>query len=69
MFPKLLTAFAVGALCVVPGIDARKVTKHQMKAKQAEAAKRWQPQGAVKRESPGVQNITFSNPKASRKYR
>jgi hypothetical protein len=70
MLPKLLlTAFAAGALCVAPCIDARKMTKHLMKAKQLEAAKLWQPKGAFKEASGGVKNITFSNPKASGKYR
>jgi carboxypeptidase D len=70
MLPKLLlTAFTAGALCVAPCIDARKMTKHLMKAKQLEAAKLWRPEGAFKEASGGVKNITFSNPKASGKYR
>jgi carboxypeptidase D len=64
----LLAAFAAGALCVAPCIDARKMTKHQMKAKQLEAANRWHNQRPIKPTSGGVQNFTFSNPKAARKY-
>jgi carboxypeptidase D len=64
----LLSLFTVSALCVAPAVNAHKMTKNQIRAKQAEAAKRWQSQGAVKRASSGVQNLTFSNPKASRKY-
>ncbi|KIM77994.1 hypothetical protein PILCRDRAFT_607714 [Piloderma croceum F 1598] len=66
MLPKLfLAVFTAGALCVAPCIDARKMTKHLMKAKQLEAAKLWQPKGAFEEASGGVKNITFSNPKAS----
>jgi hypothetical protein len=70
MFSKLLlTAFAVGALCVVPSIDARKMSKHQTKAKQLEAANRWHNRRPIaKGSSGGVQNFTFSNPKAAGEY-
>jgi hypothetical protein len=69
MFPKLLlTLFTACAICGLPNVDGRKVTEHQIRAKQAEAAKRWETEGAVKRASSKVQNITFSNPKASSKY-
>jgi len=54
-------------LCIAPSVHARKMTSHQMKAKQVEAAKRWHTEGAVKKASgSGVQNITFSNPEASK---
>lgn len=70
MLPKLLLSlFAAGAaLCVAPGVGARKMTKQHLHAKQVEAAKRWQVGGnSAKRASGGsVKNITFSNPKASR---
>jgi carboxypeptidase D len=70
MLPKLLlAAFSAGVLCVAPCIDARRMTKHSMKAKQLEAAKRWKPEGAFKDASGGVKNITFSNPKAAGKHR
>jgi carboxypeptidase D len=70
MLPMLLlTLLTTGVLCVAPGVHARKMTPHQMKAKQLEAAKRWHTEGAVKRASgSGVQNITFSNPEASSKF-
>ena len=64
----LLAAFTAGALCVAPCIDARKITKHQMKVKQLEAANRWKYQHPTRATSGGVQNFTFSNPKAARKY-
>jgi carboxypeptidase D len=70
MFPRLLfSLFAAGALCVAPGVDAHKMTKPQIKARQAEAAQRWRTLSAAKGPSSGgVKNITFSNPKASRKH-
>ena len=69
MFPKLLlTLFTACAICVLPSVDGRMMTEHQIRAKQVEAAKRMETEGAVKRASSTVQNITFSNPKASRKY-
>lgn len=69
MLPKRLLAFlTAGALYAAPGVCARNMNKHQMWEKQMEAAKRWHVDGAVKRASGGVQNITFTNPKASGEF-
>jgi hypothetical protein len=71
MFSKLLFSLFAAAsalLCITPGVKAHQMTKHQLRLNQLEAAKRWRPQGAVKRVPVGVQNITFSNPKASRRF-
>lgn len=48
--------------------DARQFRKQEIHAKQAEAAKRWHINSPVKRaQAATTKNITFSNPKASRK--
>lgn len=67
MFPKVLgSLFALAALCLAPGADARQMSKAQLRSKQWEAAKRFN-SGLDKRASAsGVKNITFHNPKASR---
>lgn len=58
-------------LTLLSGTDARRMRKSELHARQQEAAKRFQERAApvtsgphVERRS-GVQNITFSNPKAS----
>ncbi|KAH7921991.1 alpha/beta-hydrolase [Leucogyrophana mollusca] len=50
-------------------VGARKITRDDMRAHQLEAAKRWKTtaHAGIKR-STGVQNITFSNPRASEFY-
>lgn len=55
------------------GVNARKIKKDDVRARQHDAAKRWSDISAnrnVKRDDPGagVKNITFSNPKASGAY-
>ncbi|KAG1845213.1 Alpha/Beta hydrolase protein [Suillus tomentosus] len=64
----LLAVFA--ALLAVVATNARRMTKHEIGEHQLEAAKRWQTSSfqsqGVKRS--GVQNITFTNPKASDFY-
>ena len=52
-------------------VSARMMSKDELRARQAEAAKRWSPElkarANARRDDPGagVKNITFSNPKAS----
>lgn len=48
-------------------VEARQMRKSELRARQLEAAKRWSgPLVERAKSSGGVQNITFSNPKASR---
>jgi len=67
-----LSAAFTALLAVAAAASARMMTKHEVRERQLEAAKRWQTSGGpaaqaaagnVKRS--GVQNITFTNPKAS----
>ncbi|KAG1817717.1 Alpha/Beta hydrolase protein [Suillus subaureus] len=44
------------------------MTKHEIRERQLDAAKRWQTSGLQNVKSNGVQNITFTNPKASEFY-
>lgn len=46
-------------------VEAKKITKNDLRARQAEAAKRWSMQPNLERRATGVKNITFSNPRAS----
>ena len=69
----LATAF-VAFLVAASTASARMIRKEDVRARQAEAAKRWQRSHGpsfhptnVKRS--GVQNITFTNPKASGEFR
>ncbi|PFH45326.1 hypothetical protein AMATHDRAFT_71834 [Amanita thiersii Skay4041] len=72
LFKALITT-AVAALYLLglaatPAVNARQISKRELHARQAEAAKRWAADNFNKRKviaSPGVKNITFSNPKAS----
>jgi carboxypeptidase D len=62
---RLLAAFA--ALLAVVAINGHRMTEQEMGERQREAAKRWQASGSESRniKHNGVQNITFTNPKAS----
>ncbi|KAG2053778.1 alpha/beta-hydrolase [Suillus hirtellus] len=64
----LLAVFA--ALLAVVAANARRMTKHEIGEHQLEAAKRWQTSGSQSRgvKRSDVQNITFTNPKASDLY-
>ncbi|KAJ3773603.1 alpha/beta-hydrolase [Lentinula raphanica] len=70
MFSQLLQALLLG-LTLLAGSDARRMRKSELHARQQEAAKRFQERPAPVTSGPqlerrsGVQNITFSNPKAS----
>ncbi|KAG2361254.1 Alpha/Beta hydrolase protein [Suillus spraguei] len=48
--------------------SARTMTKHDIRERQLEAAKRWKTSGPQSVKRSGVQNITFTNPKASDFY-
>lgn len=70
MFPQVFQVVLL-VLTLLSGTDARRMRKSELHARQQEAAKRFQERAApvtsgphVERRS-GVQNITFSNPKAS----
>lgn len=65
---RLLAAFA--ALLAVVAINGHRMTEQEMGERQREAAKRWQASGSESRniKHNGVQNITFTNPKASEFY-
>ncbi|KAG0697100.1 Alpha/Beta hydrolase protein [Suillus ampliporus] len=60
------------ALLAVNVASARIMTKHEVRERQLEAAKRWQTSSPASRagnvKCGGVQNITFTNPKASEFY-
>ncbi|KAG2038256.1 Alpha/Beta hydrolase protein [Suillus americanus] len=58
----------LGALLAVVAASGRWMTKHEIRERQLEAAKRWQTSGPQNVKSNGVQNITFTNPKASEFY-
>ncbi|KAG1840918.1 Alpha/Beta hydrolase protein [Suillus subalutaceus] len=58
----------LGALLAVIGASGRWMTKHEIRERQLEAARRWQTSGPQNIKSSGVQNITFANPKASEFY-
>lgn len=60
---RLLAAFA--ALLAVVAINGHRLTEHEISELQREAAKRWQASGLRNVKHNGVQNITFTNPKAS----
>ncbi|KAG2126279.1 Alpha/Beta hydrolase protein [Suillus clintonianus] len=60
------TVFVV--LLAVVAASARRMTKHEISERQLEAAKRWQTSGPQNLKRGGVQNITFTNPKASEFY-
>jgi hypothetical protein len=68
-------ACALLGLCGVTGVNGRRMTKTEMRARQHDAAKRWAPEikarANARRDDPGagVKNITFSNPKASGEIR
>ncbi|KAG2159002.1 Alpha/Beta hydrolase protein [Suillus bovinus] len=65
---RLLAAFAT--FLAVGVANARRMIKHEIGERQLEAAKRWQTSGPQSRGvmHSGVQNITFTNPKASEFY-
>lgn len=65
---KILSICVLGAALI--GVEARQMTKQDLKAKQAEAAQRWENSAAKRPKGTGggVKNITFSNPKASREF-
>ncbi|KAG0692282.1 Alpha/Beta hydrolase protein [Suillus ampliporus] len=67
---RLLPVFA--ALLAVVTAGARRITKQEVSERQLEAAKRWKTSrpatGALNVKHNGVQNITFTNPKASEFY-
>ncbi|KAG1768812.1 Alpha/Beta hydrolase protein [Suillus occidentalis] len=63
---RLLAAFA--ALLAVVAINGHRMTQHEISERQREAAKRWQASGSRNVKHSGVQNITFTNPKASEFY-
>ncbi|KAG2090025.1 Alpha/Beta hydrolase protein [Suillus discolor] len=65
---RLLAIYA--ALLAVVAASAHKMTKREIGEYQLEAAKRWQTSGSQSRsvKRSGVQNITFTNPKASEFY-
>lgn len=66
MLSKLLLAVCViGAFSALDGVNARQMTKQQMKARQVEAAKRFQVRNTSSSNHTTGNNITFSNPKAS----
>lgn len=67
MIPQMLvTLLAAATLFIAPVADARKISKAQLHAKQVEASQRFRIGSNDAKKSGGVQNITFSNPKASR---
>ncbi|KAG1850202.1 Alpha/Beta hydrolase protein [Suillus subalutaceus] len=61
-----LAVFA--ALLAVVTTSAHRMTKNEIREHQLEAAKRWQTSGPHNVKRSGVQNITFTNPKASEFY-
>lgn len=63
LFSRVLLPLLAGCATLTSGVTARQITKDEIKARQLEAAKRWNlPSPQVKRDT--VKNITFSNPKA-----
>ncbi|KAG2108312.1 Alpha/Beta hydrolase protein [Suillus cothurnatus] len=63
---RLLAVFAT--LLAVVAASGRRIIKHEIRERQLEAAKRWQTSGPQNIKRSGVQNITFTNPKASEFY-
>jgi len=55
----------LGALLAVVAASGRMMTKHEIRERQLEAAKRWQTSDPQSVKRSGVHNITFTNPKAS----
>ncbi|KAF9530918.1 alpha/beta-hydrolase [Crepidotus variabilis] len=65
-FSGILAALATATTLLTPIVTAKStLRKEELRARQLEAVKRWQP---VKRDVQATQNITFSNPKASEFY-
>ncbi|KAI0951764.1 hypothetical protein AcV7_007768 [Taiwanofungus camphoratus] len=60
----LLAIFALQDVLV----GARMMTKHELRAHQSEASKRWTPQRRANSGSGTVKNVTFINPRASGKH-
>jgi carboxypeptidase D len=67
MFAKWLSILALGAVVTSQVADAQRMTKAELHRRQAEAAKKFQRRAAPANAGPKIKNITFSNPKASRK--
>ncbi|KZP07780.1 alpha/beta-hydrolase [Athelia psychrophila] len=67
-FSKILSVCAVGAALICA--EARQMSKEHLRAKQAEAAQRWESSNTRRSKvaGGGVKNITFTNPKASEFY-
>ncbi|KAG2053761.1 alpha/beta-hydrolase [Suillus hirtellus] len=63
---RLLAVFAT--LLAVAAVSGRLMTMQEMNEDRLEAAKRWQTSGSQNVESGGIQNFTFTNPKASEFY-
>ncbi|KAG1800309.1 Alpha/Beta hydrolase protein [Suillus plorans] len=63
---RRLAVFA--ALLAVTAASGRMMTMQEVNERRLEAAKRWQTSGSQNVKSGGVQNITFTNPKASEFY-
>lgn len=66
MFSAILPLLFAVVLLSHSAVDARQVRKDEIRAKQLEAAKRWNvPLGRRDAVVGATKNITFSNPKAS----
>ena len=66
-FSTVFSSLVVVAFLLSSAVNARQFRKSELLARQLEAAKRWKGPFVGRIESSGgVQNITFSNPKASR---
>ncbi len=62
---KLVPALFLLQLSLCGVGDAKVMRKNDVRARQAEAARRWAMSPDIQKRAPGVQNITFSNPRAS----
>lgn len=62
---QFVPAICILNLLLFGSVHARMITKNDLRARQVEAVKRWSMQPGLQKRATGVQNITFSNPRAS----
>lgn len=68
MFSAILPLLFAVVLLSSSAVDARQVRKDELRARQLEAAKRWNAPLGRREGAAATKNITFSNPKASGKH-
>lgn len=69
MLSRLLPVLLLALGLFEPSVSARKISKNDIRTRQHEAAQQFHARNLIERKSEGVQNITFSNPRASGELR